>query len=123
MRRRLHDLVKCTARKLRRNQTDAEELLWKKLRGRRFKGIKFLRQHPIIFEYYRKKRFVVADFYCHKSKLIIELDGGIHEKQKDYDDARDYVIKSLGLRVLRFTNEKVFRDTREVLEDIEKHLD
>jgi very-short-patch-repair endonuclease len=108
---------------LRRNQTDAEELLWKKLRGRRFKGIKFLRQHPIIFEYYRKKRFVVADFYCHKSKLIIELDGGIHEKQKDYDDARDYVIKSLGLRVLRFTNEKVFRDTREVLEDIEKHLD
>lgn len=123
MRKRLNDLVKYTARKLRQDQTEAEELLWRELRGRRFKGIKFLRQHPIIFEYYRKKRFIVSDFYCHKSKLIIELDGGIHEKQKDYDEAKDYVIKSLGFRVLRFTNEKVFRDKSGVLDVIEKHLD
>ncbi|MFA6548879.1 MAG: DUF559 domain-containing protein, partial [Candidatus Margulisiibacteriota bacterium] len=122
MRHKLNNIVKLTARKLRRDQTDAEGLLWNALRGRKFKGIKFLRQHPILFEYYGKKRFIVTDFYCHAAKLIIELDGGIHEKQKDYDNARDYVTKSLGFRVLRFSNEAVATDMSNVLKTVESYI-
>ena len=122
MRQKLNTIVKLTVRKLRRDQTNAEELLWKELRGRKFRGIKFLRQHPIIFEYYGKKRFIVADFYCHEAKLIIELDGGIHEKQKDYDKARDYVTKSLGFKVLRLVNENVIGEINQALTAIIKQL-
>ena len=122
MRQKLNTIVKLTVRKLRRDQTNAEELLWKELRGRKFRRIKFLRQHPIIFEYYGKKRFIVADFYCHEAKLIIELDGGIHEKQKDYDKARDYVTKSLGFKVLRLVNENVIGEINQALTAIIKQL-
>jgi very-short-patch-repair endonuclease len=117
-RKRLADLVKKTARKLRHKQTPAENALWLELRARKLRRLKFLRQHPITFDYFGQKRFIIADFYCAAAKLIIELDGGIHEEQVDYDAARDLLVRSLGLRVLRFKNEEVLGEMEKVLEII-----
>jgi very-short-patch-repair endonuclease len=114
-RNRLTDLAKLTARELRHKQTPAENALWLELRARKLKGLKFLRQHPITFDYFGQKRFIIADFYCAAAKLIIEVDGGIHEERKDYDAARDLLVRSLDLRVLRFKNEEVLGEMEKVL--------
>ena len=68
------------ARELRQRMTDAESFLWLNLRNRRFHHLKFLRQHPIIYDMCNNKPFYfIADFYCAEKKLIIELDGKIHD--------------------------------------------
>ena len=97
------------AKVLRRKQTRAEERLWKILRSHKLDGLKFRRQHPI-------NRFI-ADFYCHELKLIIEVDGSIHllEEIKEYDNMREEKLKSLGLTVIRFTNEQVFTEPEVIL--------
>jgi very-short-patch-repair endonuclease len=91
---------------LRNNQTPEEKLLWKLLRRRSFNGYKFLRQHPVI---YREDKgwvdFFIADFYCNKLKMIIELDGKIHETWKEYDKERDDKLNSKGILVIRIKNE------------------
>ena len=91
MRKKTNKLIKTTARSLRRHQTDAEELLWKVIRNRKLANRKFLRQHPIEFEWNGQKRFFIADFFCHEAMLVIELDGKIHDLQKDRDAMREYV--------------------------------
>jgi very-short-patch-repair endonuclease len=96
-----------TVRLLRRNQTSSENILWQILRNRNFEGKKFVRQHPIKVEYQGKIRFFIADFYCHEKKLVIELDGKIHEKQKEYDEYRTFIINQLGIRVYRIKNEEL----------------
>ncbi len=80
-------------------------------------GLKFKRQHPIKFEYEKIGRFnfFIADFYCHQMQLIIELDGPIHENQKEYDESRDEILEANGFRVLRIKNQE--------LEDINIVLD
>jgi very-short-patch-repair endonuclease len=102
------------AKKLRRNQTPAEERLWKILRSHKIKGLKFRRQHPIY-------RFI-ADFYCHDLKLIIEIDGSIHllDDIKEYDIKREEKLKQLGLNVIRFTNEQVFMEPEIIVDAIMK---
>ena len=94
------------ARSLRNNQTSQEKLLWRLFRRRRFNGYKFLRQHPVI---YREDKgwidFYIADFYCNKLKMIIELDGKIHETRKEYDRERDDKLNSKGILVIRIRNE------------------
>ncbi len=75
-----------------------------------------------MFEFNGKRRFIVADFYCHKAKLIIELDGGIHEKQKDYDKMRDRIVEILGLKVLRVKNSEVDRNISDVLGRIKSKI-
>lgn len=101
------------ARNLRRKQTETEKILWKILRNRRFKELKFRRQHPI-------GRFI-ADFYCSKLNLIIELDGPIHDfkKQEEYDRLRERVLRENGLRVLRFKNEEVVNNVDKIFRRIE----
>jgi very-short-patch-repair endonuclease len=95
-------------RKLRSQQTPEEKQLWNLLRNRQFKGKKFKRQQPIIYRVVQtKKHFFIPDFYCHEGKLVIELDGKIHDFQKDYDQERDLIIKELGLKVLRIKNEEL----------------
>lgn len=96
-----------TARNLRRKQTPSESIVWEIVRNRQINGKKFLRQHPIRFMYHGRKRFFVADFYCAKLKLVLEIDGKIHERQKDYDELRTFIINQLGIRVVRVTNEAV----------------
>jgi very-short-patch-repair endonuclease len=77
--------LKITVQKLRKNQTETEKVIWGIVRNRRLNGHKFLRQHSIRFNYYGKVLFFVADFYSAKLKLVIEIDGKIHENQQEYD--------------------------------------
>jgi len=73
--------IKKHARELRRNATDSEKILWEHLRNRRLSGYKFLRQHPIIYKAdFKGLNYFLADFYCYEKKVVIELDGPIHEE-------------------------------------------
>lgn len=107
-------------RNLRRHQTPQEKQLWKKLRNRKLNWLKFLRQHPIVYDHRGfTPLFFVADFFCSESKLVIELDGEIHEFQKHYDKNRDCILKELGLTVLRIMNDEL-NDIDSVLKKILK---
>ncbi len=98
-----------TARDLRKNMTDAEQLLWRCLRGKQLAGFKFRKQHPI-------ERFVL-DFYCASAKLAIELDGGQHNTDdgKARDAERNAYLEKQGIRVVRFWNHEVFEHLDGVL--------
>jgi very-short-patch-repair endonuclease len=87
------------AKELRRDATPAEKILWEHLRNRQLGGFKFRRQAPM--------GNVIADFYCAERKLIVELDGDIHDFQVEEDAARSRQIESFGYRVIRFRNEDV----------------
>jgi len=111
-----------TARQLRQKMTAHEKLLWRELRAHRFKGYKFRRQHPIVYETFeRSSSFYVADFYCAARKLVIELDGKYHElpDQKEYDMARDKLMNEFGMMILRIKNEEL-RNMEVVLKKIEE---
>jgi very-short-patch-repair endonuclease len=103
------------ARDKRRNPTSSEERLWQALRTTRPCGFKFRRQHAI-------ESFIV-DFYCVKANLVIEVDGPIHERQREEDAQRQSVLESPDLTVLRFTNDEVLDDLGNVLSTIEKHVE
>ena len=102
------------ARLLRGEQTDAEKKVWKLLRDRKCLGLKFRRQHVV--------EGFIADFYCHEYKLAIELDGKVHQKQKDYDKARDSIIESEGVMVIRIKNSEIERNPNIILRKINKFL-
>ena len=110
--------IKLIARGLRKNQTETETILWQKLRNRRFLNKIFLRQHPIIFQIEDSERFFIADFFCNENKLVIEVDGGIHFRQKKYDQYRDLIIQKLGLTVIRITNNIIKQDLEYFLTEI-----
>jgi very-short-patch-repair endonuclease len=93
------------ARDLRKRSTPPERKLWNELRNRRFHGIKFLRQYPIIYEVDRGLfRFYIPDFYAHEIRLAVELDGKIHDLQKEYDQDRDFILMQNQISVIRFKN-------------------
>ena len=102
---------------LRRNETIAEKLLWEKLRNNQLEGLKFRRQHPV--------NIYIADFYCHKFKLIIELDGDYHnqEEQKQKDEVRTEVLRLNDLKIIRFKNEEVEQDINQVLITIKNKIE
>ncbi|BBA35440.1 uncharacterized protein sS8_3503 [Methylocaldum marinum] len=102
--------MKQLARALRKQQTDAEKLLWSRLRNRQLQGCKFRRQQPI--------GPYIADFLSLEPKLIIELDGGQHTEQQEQDNQRTRYLQALGYRVLRFWNHEVLNDLDAVLEAI-----
>ncbi len=108
--------LKKYARELRKNLTEAEKLLWSRLRKKQLKGYRFHRQR-IIGNY-------IVDFYCPRAKLVIEVDGGQHYEKngKIKDKIRDKYLKSIGLRVLRFSDCEVLLNLVEVLEVIYKNL-
>jgi len=96
------------ARQLRRNATKEEQVLWNLLRNRKFNGLKFNRQHPIVYNSNgQNEQFFVVDFYCAQFKLAIELDGKIHDFQLEYDKNRTLILNQLGIKVLRFKNEEL----------------
>jgi very-short-patch-repair endonuclease len=96
--------------------TDAERLLWSKIRGKQIRGQQFYRQ-KIIGEY-------IVDFYCPKSRLVIEVDGGQHYsvEGKEKDRMRDCYMARAGIAVLRFSDREVFNNLEAVLERIWKQL-
>lgn len=102
------------AKKLRKEKTKPEDILWYRLRNRRFYGLKFRRQEPI-------GKFIV-DFVCLDKKLIIELDGSQHAEQVAYDTARTLFLEKLGYRVLRFWNNEILKNLSGVLENIAYRL-
>jgi very-short-patch-repair endonuclease len=104
------------AKRMRRDMTLAEIILWKKLKDRKLFADKFRRQHPV--------GFYIADFYCHKYKLIIEVDGRIHEEQeiRERDLNREAELKRLGLRIIRFTNDQIISDINYVISQIKAEL-
>ena len=100
--------IKEIATKLRNNPTSSELQLWHLIRNKQLMGRKFLRQHPIIYDSNRNKNeffFFIPDFYCASEKLIVELDGRIHDFQKEKDHQRDMILAANNLRVLRIANE------------------
>ncbi len=108
--------LKVVARKLRRNMTEAERILWKYIRKKQIKGYQFLRQWPI--------GNYIVDFYCPEAKLVIEVDGGQHYREKglEADKKRDLYLKNRMLKILRVSNIDVLRNIEGVIEEIYKEL-
>jgi len=104
--------LKQLSRNLRKNMTDAEKLLWLKIREKQLKGYQFYRQ-KIIGNY-------IADFYCPKTKLVIEIDGGQHysDEGKVKDKVRDDYMTGIGITILRFSDREVLENLDAVLEKI-----
>jgi very-short-patch-repair endonuclease len=104
------------ARDYRKNPTEAEKVLWEHLRIFRNDGFVFRRQHPVVF--------FVADFYCHRIKLVIEVDGGIHNdpRVQEYDENRSGELERYGITVIRFKNEEIINNLVQVLSRIRLYI-
>ena len=103
------------ARELRNTTTDAERILWQHLKNRQLQNIKFRRQYPIAG--------YIADFASPEIRLVIELDGGQHLEQQEYDSRRTVKLACNGYRVLRFWNDEVLIQTEQVLSEILRVID
>jgi Uncharacterized protein conserved in bacteria len=112
--RRSRGSIVRVAKNLRKQMTEAEAILWKCLRGKKLNGYKFYRQVPI-------DRFIV-DFYCPEKKLVVEVDGSIHEEKDvaEHDKDRDETFRDKGLRVLHIPNQEIFYDLPRVCDRIVK---
>ena len=104
--------LKEASRQLRKDMTEAEKLFWSGVRRKQLSGVQFYRQ-KIIGDY-------IVDFYCPKASLVIEVDGSQHceETGVEADMFRDDCLRSLGLRVLRFSNREVLENMADVLEAV-----
>jgi len=117
---KLVPIAKRLSRELRKNSTSAEEIFWQAVRNRNFLDRKFYRQYPIFFDLLGKETFFIADFYCFEEKLVVEIDGAYHERQKDYDELRTMIINHHNIKVIRFDNEQVIKNLKNVLNEIEE---
>jgi len=104
------------ARELRSKQTEAEKIFWSKiLKSKEFSRYTFLRQKPI--------GYFIADFYCSKLKLVIEIDGDVHGFQKIRDKERDNLLEQqFGFKIIRYKNEEVINNTEKIIENLVKQL-
>ncbi len=112
---RIQPKIKENARELRHSMTDAEQYLWRHLRMRQIRGLKFRRQHSC--------GCYILDFACVEVKLAIEVDGGQHGERINQDAARTIVLESQGCKVLRFWNNEVLEEIASVLAVIDQNLD
>ncbi len=94
------------SRSLRKNQTLEERVVWEIVRSRRLMNLKFTRQLPIIYNRMKTLNYYIVDFYCHEKKLVLEIDGKIHDFQKEYDRERESIIVDFGLTIIRIKNEE-----------------
>ncbi|RJP70310.1 MAG: endonuclease domain-containing protein [Candidatus Abyssobacteria bacterium SURF_17] len=108
--------LKNRSRELRKNMTDAERLLWSRIRGKQLKGCQFYRQKPV--------GTYIVDFYCPKGNLIIEIDGGQHYTStgQQRDRVRDNYLNNLGLAVMRFSDREIFENLDGVVQTIWEKL-
>ena len=102
------------ARDNRNNPTIAEIKLWNSFLSQRPLGYKFLRQKPL-------NRFIL-DFYCAKLLLDIEVDGDSHDNKKNYDNGRDLILASIGIKTARYTNNAIYDNLTSVIEDIKLNI-
>jgi very-short-patch-repair endonuclease len=103
-------VIIAAARQLRQNLTPAEQTLWQALKNRQLSGLRFRCQHPV-------GAFIV-DFYCPQCRLVVEVDGEIHNQQVESDTARTMQLHQFGYRVVRFSNQNVMTNLDEVLRQI-----
>lgn len=116
------EYIKDLSKKLRHNQTETEKILWEKLKWKQINWLRFHRQKTI-FAFREDNwfdRFYIADFYCHSKRLIIEIDGWVHNQknQKEYDKIRDEILKNNDYIILRFTNDEILYDLDWVIEKL-----
>ena len=102
------------AKILRDNMTTCEKLLWERVKQKQICGLRFRRQHPI--------DFFIVDFYCHEAKLVIELDGEIHNQQREYDDGRSAEMEKYSIKVIMFNNSEIENNIEEVIKKIENEI-
>lgn len=104
------------AKEMRKNPTQSERVLWNILRKYRIKGFLFRQQHPIYI--------FIADFYCHKIKLVVEVDGDVHfnDESQEHDDGRTGEMEKFGIKVIRFTNEQVLYNQDIILKQINEFI-
>ena len=100
------------AKELRKSETEAEKILWSKLNRNQILGLQFRRQHPI--------NIFIADFYCVRIKLIIEVDGSIHEivENQEHDLGRAQILNDFGITLIRFSNKQIFDEIDSTVEQI-----
>lgn len=103
-------LQKERRRELRKNSTEAERILWQKIRGRKLNGLKFYRQYSV--------GPYILDFFCSQIRLAIELDGEQHKNVREYDEERDTLLKKADIKTLRFWNGEVLNNIENVLKRI-----
>ncbi len=118
----LNKIAQSLAREMRNNPTEAEKIFWEAIRSKKILNAKFLRQHPLFFDYLGKTTFYIADFYCREKRLVIEIDGRIHNYTKDRDKQRTEIIRLMGLRVIRFKNEEVLNYMVDTIERLKKAI-
>ncbi len=101
------------AKELRKEETEAEKILWTKLNKNQILGLQFRSQHPL--------NMFIADFYCAKLRLVIEVDGNIHEipEYQGHDIARSEILNDFGITVIRFSNEQIMHDLEGTIFQIE----
>jgi 5-methyltetrahydrofolate--homocysteine methyltransferase len=110
-----YHISKTYQRQLRQNLTPAERVFWQLVRNKQLGGFKFRRQHIIdVF---------IVDFVCLKANLVIEVDGEIHDFQKEYDEARTKYLNEMNFSIIRFTNKEVLENLNLVKQKIIAHLD
>jgi len=103
------------ARIVRKNMTISEKLLWEKLKGKQINGLRFRRQHPI--------EFFIADFYCHEIRLVVEIDGEVHNENQEYDDGRSAEMEKFDIKIIRFNNDEVENDIEKIISEIKSIVD
>ena len=101
-------------RGLRENQTEAEILLWERIRDRKLNGLKFRRQYGV--------GPYILDFFCSDKRIAIELDGEQHKNNQEYDTERDLYLNDKDIKVLRFWNEELIRDIEGILKRVEESV-
>ena len=124
--RKIPDIIKQTARDLRKNMTEAEHILWSELRRELLWWHKFLRQYPI-YVYTQNSgmdRFIIPDFVCKKSKIIIEIDGNIHDLDHIYhlDLHKQNLLELQWYKIIRFSNNEILHDLSNTLMKIKNSL-
>jgi len=102
------------ARQLRNKLTAEEDILWNRLKNKQICNVRFRRQHPI-------NTFIV-DFYCHTAKLVIELDGKIHLRTKEYDKERTHIINQFEIEVIRFSNDEINTNINKIIKQITEKI-
>ena len=120
---RLRQVARKLCRELRNSQTSAEKIFWEAVRNHKFLGLKFYRQYPLFFDYIGKETFYIADFFCFQKKLVVEIDGKIHDYRKDHDELRTFIINMLGIEVVRFSNDEIENNLETVLKRLKIKLE
>ena len=111
------------ARQLRKRSTPAEKVFWSNVRNRRFMEQKFNRQYVIRYNLDSAHALsYIVDFYCHVQRLVVEIDGGIHNSQVESDLLRERHLKELGYQIIRFRNEEVLFNWSSVRDKLEDKL-